>query len=64
MDRASDPALQAWRLQAEPFYQPNGDEVAHFDAAAAQCLPLLIKGPTGCGKPDLSNTWPGGCSAR
>lgn len=50
MDRASDPALQAWRLQAEPFYQPNGGEVAHFSAAAARRLPLLIKGPTGCGK--------------
>jgi nitric oxide reductase NorQ protein len=50
MDRASDPALQAWRLQAEPYYQPTGDEVAHFDAAAARRLPLLIKGPTGCGK--------------
>lgn len=50
MDRSSDPALQAWRLQTEPYYQATGDEVAQFDAAAARRLPLLIKGPTGCGK--------------
>ena len=50
MDRASDPALQAWRLQAKSIFQPNGAELAHFGAAAAQCRPLLIKGPTGCGK--------------
>ncbi|NVO25353.1 CbbQ/NirQ/NorQ/GpvN family protein [Donghicola mangrovi] len=33
-----------------PFYLPQGDEVSIFEAAAAQDLPLLLKGPTGCGK--------------
>ena len=33
-----------------PFYQPQGDECELFAAAAAQTLPVLLKGPTGCGK--------------
>ncbi|WP_299362795.1 CbbQ/NirQ/NorQ/GpvN family protein [uncultured Paracoccus sp.] len=33
-----------------PFYLPQGDEIAVFEAAAAHDLPLLLKGPTGCGK--------------
>ena len=35
---------------AAPHYQPAGHEVALFEAAWAQRLPLLLKGPTGCGK--------------
>ena len=33
-----------------PFYLPQKDEVAVFEAAAAHDLPVLLKGPTGCGK--------------
>lgn len=33
-----------------PFYQPAGDEVDVFEHAWRNRLPLLIKGPTGCGK--------------
>jgi nitric oxide reductase NorQ protein len=33
-----------------PFYQAAGDEVAVFEHAWKNRLPLLIKGPTGCGK--------------
>lgn len=43
-------ALAAWRLRHEPFYQPVGSEVNAFEAAAACRLPVLLKGPTGCGK--------------
>jgi len=50
MGHADAHALAAWRLSAEPYYQPTGDEVAHFEAACARRLPLLLKGPTGCGK--------------
>jgi nitric oxide reductase NorQ protein len=39
-----------WRHAAEPHYQPAGDEIACFEAAYAKRLPVLIKGPTGCGK--------------
>ena len=35
---------------AVPYYQPFGDECAIFEAAWRNRLPLLIKGPTGCGK--------------
>jgi nitric oxide reductase NorQ protein len=34
----------------EPYYQPVGEEVGLFEAAAARHLPVLLKGPTGCGK--------------
>ena len=33
-----------------PFYQAAGDEVEVFEHAWKNRLPLLIKGPTGCGK--------------
>ena len=33
-----------------PFYDPAGDEVGVFEHAWKNRLPLLIKGPTGCGK--------------
>lgn len=33
-----------------PFYLPQGDECEVFSAAHANGLPLLLKGPTGCGK--------------
>ena len=33
-----------------PFYRPVGDEAEIFRAAARRGLPVLLKGPTGCGK--------------
>ena len=33
-----------------PYYRPVAQEVALFEAAHANGLPLLLKGPTGCGK--------------
>ena len=33
-----------------PFYQPVGNECTLFEYAYRHQLPLLIKGPTGCGK--------------
>ncbi|MBX3628584.1 MAG: CbbQ/NirQ/NorQ/GpvN family protein [Nitrosomonas sp.] len=36
--------------ESMPFYQPSGNECALFEAAYREGLPLLIKGPTGCGK--------------
>jgi nitric oxide reductase NorQ protein len=51
---ASDPVsadpLASWRLHHEPYYEAVGDELAAFEAAHASRLPVLIKGPTGCGK--------------
>ncbi len=37
-------------ITEEPYYQPVGDEIAVFEAAYANHLPVLLKGPTGCGK--------------
>lgn len=36
-----------------PFYAPQRDEVALFEHAFRNRLPVLIKGPTGCGKTRL-----------
>ncbi|WP_158284546.1 MoxR family ATPase, partial [Azospirillum sp. TSO35-2] len=33
-----------------PFYTPTRNEVALFGHAHRNRLPLLLKGPTGCGK--------------
>jgi nitric oxide reductase NorQ protein len=32
------------------YYRPHGNEVEVFRVAAARKLPVLLKGPTGCGK--------------
>ena len=47
-----DSALDAVELTgaAEPFYLALGDEVDIFLAAFESRLPVLLKGPTGCGK--------------
>ncbi len=37
-------------IAAEPYYEPVGSEIALFEAAYASTLPVLLKGPTGCGK--------------
>ena len=36
--------------QHTPFYLPSGNEIALFEHAYNHQLPVLIKGPTGCGK--------------
>jgi nitric oxide reductase NorQ protein len=35
---------------AEPYYRAVGGEIAIFEAAYAYRLPVMVKGPTGCGK--------------
>ena len=35
---------------SEPYYLPLADEVEVFEAAYDSRLPVLLKGPTGCGK--------------
>jgi nitric oxide reductase NorQ protein len=41
---------QQYRIQREPYYQPQSNEVALYEAAYAARLPVMVKGPTGCGK--------------
>ena len=33
-----------------PYYEPQGNEIAVFEAAYKRRLPVMLKGPTGCGK--------------
>lgn len=42
--------LDAYRLNAEPFYRPVGNEIDLYEHAYRHRLPLILKGPTGCGK--------------
>ena len=42
--------MDTYRIAAEPYYAASGDECARFEAAYAERLPVLLKGPTGCGK--------------
>ncbi|BCB25497.1 ATPase [Sulfurimicrobium lacus] len=39
-----------YKVHKEPFYQPQSNETALYEAAYAARLPVMIKGPTGCGK--------------
>jgi nitric oxide reductase NorQ protein len=42
--------MDAYRISSEPYYRATGDEIALFDAAYRHRLPVMLKGPTGCGK--------------
>ena len=42
--------LKEYLIVEEPYYRPVGKEVEHFTAAHADRMPLVLKGPTGCGK--------------
>ena len=42
--------IEEYVLREEPFYLPVADEVEIFHAAYEERIPLLFKGPTGCGK--------------
>ena len=37
-------------IRDEPYYEPVADEIGIFEAAYHNKLPVLLKGPTGCGK--------------
>jgi len=42
--------LKKYLIIEEPFYLAQGDELAIAQAAYEHHIPLLLKGPTGCGK--------------
>jgi nitric oxide reductase NorQ protein len=42
--------IEEYYITEEPFYLPLKDEIALFEAAYAERIPVLLKGPTGCGK--------------
>jgi nitric oxide reductase NorQ protein len=41
---------EQYKVHKEPFYQAQGDEVTLYEAAYTARLPVMVKGPTGCGK--------------
>ncbi|MCU7947850.1 MAG: AAA family ATPase, partial [Candidatus Thiodiazotropha sp. (ex Cardiolucina cf. quadrata)] len=41
---------EEYYFQQEPYYESVSDEIAIFEAAYRNQLPVLLKGPTGCGK--------------
>jgi nitric oxide reductase NorQ protein len=43
-------SLTSLQVEAIPLYLPQGNEVEVFHSAYRRRLPLLLKGPTGCGK--------------
>ena len=42
--------LHAYRIEREPFYAEVRGEVGLFTMAAKNRIPVMLKGPTGCGK--------------
>jgi len=43
-------AVEKYKVGNEPYYLPIGQEVELFEAAYGTKLPVMLKGPTGCGK--------------
>jgi nitric oxide reductase NorQ protein len=39
-----------YRIPEEPYYRAVGDETELYEAAYAVRMPVMLKGPTGCGK--------------
>jgi nitric oxide reductase NorQ protein len=50
MNRGAEKPFEEYFITQEPYYLPIGDEEKIFYSAYKARLPLLLKGPTGCGK--------------
>ena len=42
--------VQQYLIRDEPYYRSVGDEVVLYEAAYSVRMPMMLKGPTGCGK--------------
>ena len=42
--------LSQYMVTEEPYYRPVADEVDMYEAAYSVRMPIMLKGPTGCGK--------------
>ncbi|HHM05671.1 MAG TPA: CbbQ/NirQ/NorQ/GpvN family protein [Gammaproteobacteria bacterium] len=42
--------VEQYTIAEEPYYRPVADEVALYEAAYGARMPIMLKGPTGCGK--------------
>lgn len=43
-------AIKQFFIKDEPYYRPVADEVTLYEAAYSVRMPMMLKGPTGCGK--------------
>jgi len=50
LSTSREQAIEEYRIAEEPFYLPVKDEVEVFEKAYELKLPVMLKGPTGCGK--------------
>jgi len=48
--KAKEQSIEKYRITKEPYYLNIKDEVALFETAYKAKLPVMLKGPTGCGK--------------
>ncbi|HQT68134.1 MAG: AAA family ATPase [Rhodospirillales bacterium 20-60-12] len=46
----SNDILSAYRINEQPYYRPVADEIELYEAAYLVRMPMMLKGPTGCGK--------------
>jgi nitric oxide reductase NorQ protein len=42
--------LVPYMVKSEPYYRAVADEVELYEAAYSVRMPMMLKGPTGCGK--------------
>jgi len=42
--------ISQYRVEQEPYYRAVANEVSVYDAAYSVRMPMMLKGPTGCGK--------------
>ncbi len=42
--------ISQYRIEKPPYYRPVADEVELYEAAYSVRMPMMLKGPTGCGK--------------
>ncbi|MBI3480928.1 MAG: CbbQ/NirQ/NorQ/GpvN family protein [Nitrosomonadales bacterium] len=42
--------ISQYRIEQEPYYREVSDEIAVYEAAYSTRMPMMLKGPTGCGK--------------
>jgi nitric oxide reductase NorQ protein len=50
MEKRLEKPYEEYFISEEPYYLPVGDEARIFSSAYKARLPVLLKGPTGCGK--------------
>jgi nitric oxide reductase NorQ protein len=42
--------ISQYKIRSEPYYKAVGNEIELYEAAYAARMPMMLKGPTGCGK--------------